>query len=227
MKTKTKTKTKKRISGCLRQTAKKYKTRSSPPFSASDCPNQTKPGNDGKKWVSNSDKRGIYRWTLVSEKPASLPLKKYVTHYNGDLPFVVYDHGNKVTLFPQKYNEVTDDYDTVWTKPKEIPYRRLWKGEQGSAVLLETGVGQYTLVSGIIKTFSTPNKDIIHRFSSPIGNSDVPYPTAVGDKFVYFLLDDKYVPKEVMPSLKDDLYTQFYGQGKYKDTQVASHAKKL
>jgi hypothetical protein len=49
----------------------------------------------------------------------------------------------------------------------------------------------------------------------------------VGDKYVYFLLDDKYVAKEVMPTLQDDLYDQFYGFSKYADSGVQAQAKKL
>ena len=226
----------KKTRACLRRTTKKYRTRSSPPFSATDCPDQTQTGNDGKSYVSRPDKRGVYRWVLAasasasasaSAKPASLPSKKYTTHDNGDRPFVVYDHGNKVTIFPQTYNMDTDAYTTVWTKPKVVTYRTLFVGERGSSVLLETGVGKYTFVGGHMKDFSTPDKDVIRRFSSPIGNSDVPYPTAVGEKYVYFLLDDKYVPQEAMPSLKDDLYSQFYGHGQYANSGVEKQAKKL
>ena len=49
-------------SKCIKQNTKKYKSRSSPPYSAMDCQGKTMLGNDGASYVSKADKRGIYRW---------------------------------------------------------------------------------------------------------------------------------------------------------------------
>ena len=50
------------MSACIEQKTKKYRSRGSPPYSAMDCKGLTKKGNDGATYVSNPDKRGIYRW---------------------------------------------------------------------------------------------------------------------------------------------------------------------
>ena len=47
---------------CIEQKTKKYRSRSSPPYSAMDCKGSSKKGNDGTTYVSKPDKRGIYRW---------------------------------------------------------------------------------------------------------------------------------------------------------------------
>ena len=47
---------------CIEQKTKKYRSRGSPPYSAMDCKDLTKKGNDGATYVSKPDKRGIYRW---------------------------------------------------------------------------------------------------------------------------------------------------------------------
>ena len=47
---------------CIEQKTKKYRSRGSPPYSAMDCKDSTKKGNDGATYVSKPDKRGIYRW---------------------------------------------------------------------------------------------------------------------------------------------------------------------
>lgn len=47
---------------CIEQKTKKYRSRGSPPYSAMDCKNSTKIGNDGASYTSKADKRGIYRW---------------------------------------------------------------------------------------------------------------------------------------------------------------------
>ena len=47
---------------CIEQKTKKYRSRGSPPYSAMDCKDLIKKGNDGATYVSKPDKRGIYRW---------------------------------------------------------------------------------------------------------------------------------------------------------------------
>jgi hypothetical protein len=52
-------------SKCVKQTQKKYTTRSSPPFPANECKNQTKKGNNGKFFKSAVDKNGVYKWIAL------------------------------------------------------------------------------------------------------------------------------------------------------------------
>jgi hypothetical protein len=47
---------------CIEQKTKKYRSRGSPPYSAMDCKDLMKKGNDGATYLSKPDKRGIYRW---------------------------------------------------------------------------------------------------------------------------------------------------------------------
>jgi hypothetical protein len=51
---------------CIEQKTKKYRSRSSPPYSAMDCKGLTKIGNDGSTYISKPDKRGIYRWVIAN-----------------------------------------------------------------------------------------------------------------------------------------------------------------
>jgi hypothetical protein len=61
--------TSKKVYQCVKQTSKKYTSRPSPPYSAADCPNQIKTGNDGKKYISMpSYETGIYKWILYSKE---------------------------------------------------------------------------------------------------------------------------------------------------------------
>lgn len=57
--------TSKKVYHCVRQTKKKYTTRSSPPYPAMECPNKKKKGNDGKMYLSKANDYGIYRWMLI------------------------------------------------------------------------------------------------------------------------------------------------------------------
>ena len=60
---------------CIEVTTKKYQTRKGPPYHAKDCKGQTKKGNDGKEYISATDKRGIYKW-VPKERGARVTLKK-------------------------------------------------------------------------------------------------------------------------------------------------------
>lgn len=51
-----------------KKTQKKYTSRPSPPFSANDCKNKTKKGNNGKFFKSVADKNGVYKWIAVVKK---------------------------------------------------------------------------------------------------------------------------------------------------------------
>jgi len=53
---------------CARQTTKKYKSRSSPPYPANDCCGLKKVGNDGATYVSVPNAKGVCRWTLYKKK---------------------------------------------------------------------------------------------------------------------------------------------------------------
>lgn len=52
---------------CIKQKTKKYKLRGSPPYSAMDCKDYTKKGNDGLTYASKPDKTGIYRWVKTNK----------------------------------------------------------------------------------------------------------------------------------------------------------------
>lgn len=68
---------------CKIQTLKKYKERDSPPYPAQECKGKQKKGNDGKLYKSESDKKGIYRWKLISNKTKKnkkSQSKKYVIY---------------------------------------------------------------------------------------------------------------------------------------------------
>jgi hypothetical protein len=61
--------TSKKVYHCVKQTSKKYTNRPSPPYSAADCPNKIKTGNDGKKYISiPSYETGIFKWMLYSKE---------------------------------------------------------------------------------------------------------------------------------------------------------------
>jgi len=50
----------------IKETQKKYTTRPSPPFPASECKNKKKKGNNGKFFKSVVGKNGVYKWIALT-----------------------------------------------------------------------------------------------------------------------------------------------------------------
>ena len=53
---------------CIKHTTKKYTSRNSPPFGASECKNKRRKGNNGKFWISKRMSNGVYRWFPLASK---------------------------------------------------------------------------------------------------------------------------------------------------------------
>lgn len=231
---------------CKRKTQKKYLTRNSPPFSAMECKGQMKPGKDGD-YVSKSDTNNVYKWVKVkvekSGKASTIkkpliddkkPKHKYQIHDNGGRPFVVYDFGDHVDIYQQDYDETTEKDVVVKKLFGNLKYKKLFAGDndlkdpnslekgvaKGNSVLLHTGPSnKYVYVGAGIREFTTNDGDEIVKYYSPVGNSDVPYPYAVGKTNTYFMLNNGTVkegPKYHYVSNEDldmttDAYAQLYG----------------
>lgn len=60
---------------CIKIIKNKYSLRNSPPYSANKCKTMKKKGNDGKYYLSQSDKNGIYKWVPVINKNKTLKNK--------------------------------------------------------------------------------------------------------------------------------------------------------
>lgn len=163
---------------------------------------------------------------------------RYLTHDNGARPFLVYVGDTVVTVYqaPQtldsrdhSYDEIKNSYTKLVKKftgvekkfiPKYPTINSPRKGtfeRTGNSVLLKLKTG-YAFIGDVVYSFKT--KDEIKKFYSPVENSDVPYPVAVGTENVYFMLDKKYVPKKLFPKGIDwerDAYTLFYDGVESKD----------
>ena len=53
---------------CTKIKTFKYSLRNAPPYPANKCKSMKKKGNDGKLYLSQSDKNGIYKWVNVYKK---------------------------------------------------------------------------------------------------------------------------------------------------------------
>lgn len=120
-----------------------------------------------------------------------------------DGKFVTIEHPRKVIL-EMKVDEIfvgkkspTGGYDGL--KPSEA---------EGNSLLLKKGP-KYVSIGSEIYEFSPMPGDSIDAYYSDIGNSDVPYPYAVGKTHVYIMLDKVAIDKSFF-DMKKPIYEQYY-----------------
>lgn len=214
---------------CIEIKTKKYQTRKGPPYHAKDCKGLTKKGNDGKEYISAIDKRGVYKWVPKDSGPRTTKkkgVKTYTMLDNGSDPFVADVSSSRVEIYRQTFKEEGDVESYIRDKKiVDTPYKKIFIGDNdlklkdgeapkgmypGNSILIQTGNGKYIYSGHEVYSLETRDGEEIKAYYSPVGNSAVPYPYAVGENFTYFMLDKEIVPNELL-DLKKDAYGQFYG----------------
>ena len=104
---------------CIEQKTKKYLSRGSPPYSAMDCKDSTKKGNDGAMYVSKPDKRGIYHWVKSGVRtPKNKTTKRKSCSKNAPK--------NKIIIldmkeYDAKHNVTSGkNIDDIWMKSSDV-----------------------------------------------------------------------------------------------------------
>ena len=219
---------------------------------ASDNQFEVIKGKDGCVYVSDEGKGDSFRWkkikdpvraqlwlkfnTPVDPKTIKKPKAKYTTLDNGDTPYVVFDYGNKVDVYFNRFIPKEDFVENgqfrvsphiLQGKIMEIPYKKIFVGAnwlktqcydfaKGNTVVVETSPLHYIFIGDQIFEFQTV--DPIKKLYSGLGNNSVPYPYAVGEKNTYLLLAEQNrgeKPHFVSISnehldLKKDAFLQYY-----------------
>ena len=153
------------------------------------------------------------------------PKTCYTTHDNGGRPFKVCANTRRFWVFRATENDDDDPtYSELAVKPSE--YKRMFVGKSphnamtkysggygprfdGNSMLFQLPDGSYVNIGGCIKAFKPLNGDVIRHYVSPVGNNDVPYPYAVGDKYTYLLAEDVRIPNAALGN-GEDPYDFFY-----------------
>lgn len=223
--------------GCTRLTLKKYTKRPSPPYHANECKGATKKGNDGRKYISVADARGVYTWKPNITRKRTM--RSYAIHNNGLRPYVVdVDKANKkVNIFKQTYDEETEKY-TIDKQIGTYKYKQIWVGNDidryglddehypGHTILLETTNNKYIFIGWKIFEFSLREGDELVKYVSYVGHNDFPYSWIVGKTHTYLLQKEVVIPSEYF-DLTDDVYSQYYGTIKAPKGSVKKYATKL
>ncbi len=163
--------------------------------------------------------------------------KVYETHDNGSRPFFVTVKGKKVSVSKNMntFKKVNGKFVDVESPPKEVlnltadqifigkkspsgGYDGLKPSEaEGNSLLVKRG-DKYIFIGHEIFEFSPMKGDVIESFYSDIGNSDVPYPYAIGKTHVYILLEKVAVELDFFSAMKG-IYQQYYFSDKKPRTE--------
>lgn len=153
--------------------------------------------------------------------------KRFLIHDNGGRPYMVSINPSikEASIFTFNNDEFSDFSKFPKKKDYTIPitnfkYQKVFVGQSLKNSLTEFGRGygksflgntilfliepilpnqpkNYIFVSHKIYSFKA-NDEII-SFFSPVGNNDVPYPYAIGEKNVYFLNNAVFIKRNVFP----------------------------
>ncbi len=154
--------------------------------------------------------------------------KSYKIHDNGGRPFEVFVNGNQVTVMKNmdSFEKVDGKFIAVKNPPKElfsITTKEVFIGRkspngtydglkpsqaEGNSILLHVSGNKYRYIGDKIYDFTTSGDKIVKYYSN-VGHSDVPYPYAIGEKYIYIMHHAVMLPIEVF-DMKGDIYDQYY-----------------
>lgn len=141
--------------------------------------------------------------------------KSYLIHDNGGRPFKVTVLTKNSVIISKHVSKDDDPQYEEWKTINGIQKIFIGKDNEpnftGNSILLKMSSNSYIFIGQYIYSFKTD--DEIKKFYSPVGNSDIPYPFAVGTKNTYLLIESDYVENDVREEqqLSDDPYYQYYG----------------
>ena len=153
-------------------------------------------------------------------------MRKFYIHDNGGRPFCVCVNQHDLTVYANTskndsvtYSKVVYETECVKLFVGDDPFHLSshWESSfKGNTILAHIKEDLYVWIGSIIYEFRTAPGDYIIQFHSPVGNSDVPYPYAIGKRFTYLLLEGKYMDnKHIEP--KTDPYDVYYSPTRIQD----------
>jgi hypothetical protein len=178
----------------------------------------------GKKNASVDDAKAIVPPSFPADKITKT--SEYLVHDNGGRPFKTVLTKDTVAVYKKRKltKQEYDDWDNVWpTIPYDIAivkptkYLKVFVGKdknyltkrfEGSSILVQLTKKKYLHIGSVVSIYEID--DEITGYCSSVGNSDVMYPYAIGEKHTYLFLDNTYIPNDMIND--KDPYTQVYAQ---------------
>ncbi len=121
----------------------------------------------------------------------------YHIHDNYNRPFEVRTSKSELAVYAPEI--------VYKTRFKKILKDKARPPVRGNTLLVQISDDLYVWIGREIYEF----KAEISSFYSPVYNNDVPYPYAIGEKFIYLLLEGKYIPAGLIPAGVDP-YSVYY-----------------
>lgn len=171
-----------------------------------------KRGIDNNMWIVKKNVLGIKRWSKISEG------KVYFTLDNGGRPFKVVIKDNNVDVY--KLSLKDNNYDKL-IKQFKVKKIHIGKHESkiynGNTILLELLNNKLVFIGDSIYEFELAKDDVIKKYFSIVGNSEVPYPVLLGKNNFYSMIAKQYCSREEFPEsfTSSDFkngHTYFYGE---------------
>jgi len=75
-----------------------------------------------------------------------------------------------------------------------------WYGGNSLLLKVRRDKNEYVFIGESVFFFATPADDPIFEYHSPVGNSAVPYPYAIGKKYTYLMIEMIFVPNSTLTS---------------------------
>ncbi len=155
--------------------------------------------------------------------------RTYKIHDNGGRPFHVKVRDNHIEIWKNMdtYEKVDGKFVDIPKEPKKLfdwTVDEIYIGKKspkggydglkssqavGNSILLKKG-SKYIFVGQEIYEFTPKDGDTIEKYYSDIGNNDVPYPYAIGKKYIYLMIENVAVERGLF-DMKEDIYGQYYG----------------
>jgi hypothetical protein len=162
-------------------------------------------------------------------------MRTYHIHDNGGRPFIVHIDKDELTVYADTSSSNLDKYVPVYdklvykTKFSKVfigddPYGHspFWKPSfKGNSILAQIALHKYVWIGLEICEFEPAPGDTILKFHSPVGNSDVPYPYAVGQNHTYLMIEGKYLDNKYVQKT-DDPYEIYYARTRIEDRLAGS-----
>jgi len=142
--------------------------------------------------------------------------KKYYANNNGSLPYLININSGVIYVFTSNYDGDIPYFDKAILridKYDKVFIGKDWTHKQfnGNSILIKLNNNEYIFVGEYLYKFKT--KDVIKKYYSPIGNSAVSYPYAIGDKFTYLMNEGVYFDNDYIEDNVDP-YEFYYGKSK-------------
>jgi len=147
-------------------------------------------------------------------------MRTFFTHDNGDRPFKVTIDEQNVKVYGKTENDVYSENpelnliseETFIGKSPENAMTLFSGGYgdefDGNSILIKTGQNEYFFIGRMTVKFSSI--DQITRFTSPVGNNDVPYPYAVDTLNNYYLMISDIILLTPSLSQTQDPYDYYF-----------------